>query len=161
MRSVHASFVVKWKPDFLITLLIKSCARSDKISRMPSPQTQEDTASRTRLLREVVELLMWELNAISNRKWEELPELKKKKEVLAERLRQYDWTPRPQELEPLDVVMLKSQISDLEYQSRRKVQSQMQMIRTQLESLQSQKQYWLDCLNIYFRQYQPEPPPTP
>jgi len=36
------------------------------------------------------------------------------------------------------------------------VQVQMQMIRTQLDSLQNQKQYWLDCLNIYFRQYQPE-----
>ena len=124
---------------------------------MPFTATQEETASRTRLLREVVELLMWELSAISSRKWEELPELKKKKEALAERLRQYDWTPGPQELEPLDIVMLKSQISDLEYQSRRKVQVQMQMIRTQLDSLQNQKQYWLDCLNIYFRQYQTEP----
>jgi hypothetical protein len=118
--------------------------------------SQEETASRTRLLREVVELLMWELSAISSRKWEELPGLKKKKEALAERLQQYDWTPGPQELEPLDIVMLKSQISDLEYQSRRKVQAQMQMIRTQLDSLQNQKQYWLDCLNIYFRQYQTE-----
>jgi hypothetical protein len=102
---------------------------------------------------------MWELSAISSRKWEELPELKKKKEALAERLKQYDWTPGPQELEPLDIVMLKSQISDLEYQSRRKVQSQMQLIRAQLDSLQNQKQYWFDCLNIYFRQYQPETTP--
>ena len=31
--------------------------------------------------------------------------------------------------------MLKSQISDLEYQSRRKVQSQMQMIRAQIDSI--------------------------
>jgi hypothetical protein len=123
---------------------------------MLSTQSQEETASRIRLLREVAELLMWELSAISNRKWEELPELKKKKEALAEQLKQYDWTPGPQDLEPLDLVMLKSQIADLEYQSRRKVQMQMQVIRTQLDSLQNQKQYWLDCLNIYFRQYQPE-----
>ncbi|MEI9998762.1 MAG: flagellar protein FliT [Verrucomicrobiota bacterium] len=109
------------------------------------------------LLREVVELLMWELSAISNRKWEELPELKKRKEAIAERLRQYDWTPGPQELEPLDVVMLKSQIADLEYQSRRKVQVQLQVIKSQIESLQGQKQYWLDCLNIYFRQYGNDP----
>jgi hypothetical protein len=127
---------------------------------MPLSLSQEETASRTQLLREVTELLMWELSAISHRKWEELPELKKKKEGLAERLKQYDWTPGPQELEPLDLVMLKSQISDLEYQSRRKVQMQMQMIRTQLDSLQNQKQYWLDCLNIYFRHYQPEITPT-
>jgi hypothetical protein len=123
---------------------------------MTFSSTQEETASRTRLLREVAELLMFELSAISNRKWEELPELKKKKEALAERLKQYDWTPGSQELEPLDLVMLKSQIADLEYQSRSKVQMQMQMIRTQLDSLQNQN--WLDCLNIYFRQYQPESP---
>jgi hypothetical protein len=123
---------------------------------MPTTLTQEESASRIRLLREVTELLMWELSAISSRKWEELPDLKKKKEALAERLKEYDWTPGPAELEPLDIVMLKSQISDLEYQSRRKVQSQMQMIRAQIDSIQNQKQYWLDCLNIYFRQYQPE-----
>jgi len=128
---------------------------------MPTTQTQEESASRIRLLREVTELLMWELSAITSRKWEELPDLKKKKEALAERLKEYDWTPGPAELEPLDIVMLKSQISDLEYQSRRKVQSQMQMIRAQIDSIQNQKQYWLDCLNIYFRQYQPENSPTP
>ena len=127
---------------------------------MSATLSQEETASRTLLLREVVELLMWELSAISDRKWEQLPELKKKKEALAERLKQYDWTPGPAELEPLDIVMLKSQISDLEYQSRRKVQAQMQMIRTQIDSLQSQKKYWLDCLNIYFRQYELETTPT-
>jgi hypothetical protein len=120
---------------------------------MLSVQTQDEMARKTLLLREVVELLMWELSALSNRKWEDLPALKKKKEVLAGRLREYDWTPGPQELEPLDVVMLKSQISDLEYQSRQKVQVQLKMIKGQLNALQDQKQYWLECLNIYFRQY--------
>jgi hypothetical protein len=120
---------------------------------MLSVQTQEDLSKRTLLLREVVELLMWELSAISNRKWEDLPGLKKKKEILAERLREYDWTSNPNDAEPLDLVMLKSQIADLEYQSRRKVQVQLQMITGQLESLQGQKQYWLECLNIYFRKY--------
>ena len=122
---------------------------------MHSVWLKDEVSQKTLLLREVVELLMWELSAISSRKWEELPDLKKKKEALAERLKQYDWTPGPAELEPLDIVMLKSQISDLEYQSRRKVQSQMQMIRAQIDSIQNQKAYWLDCLNIYFRQYQP------
>ena len=56
--------------------------------------------------------------------------------------------------------MLKSQVADLEYQSRRKVQVQLEMIRGQLDALQNQKQYWLDCLNIYFRQYDPETSPT-
>jgi len=96
---------------------------------------------------------MWELSAISNRKWEDLPELKKKKGILAGRLRQYDWKPGPQDQEPLDLIMLRSQILDLEYQSRQKIQVQLQMIKGQINSLQGQRQYWLECLNIYFRQY--------
>ncbi len=120
---------------------------------MTSVQCRDELSKKTFLLREVVELLMWELNAISNRKWEDLPELKKKKTVLAEQLRQYDWTPCSQDQEPIDVSMLKAQIADLEYQSRQKVKVQMQMIQGQLDALQGQKQYWLDCLNIYFRNY--------
>ena len=123
---------------------------------MSSIWSLEDDADRTRLLREVVELLMWELAAISNRKWEELPELKRRKEMLSERLKQYDWAPSVHQPEPLDLVMLKSQVAYLEYQSRRKLQGQLQIIRSQIDTLQGQKQYWLDCLNIYFRQYTPE-----
>ncbi len=96
---------------------------------------------------------MWELSAISSRKWEELPELKRKKGILADHLRQYDWTPGPRDHEPIDITMLKSQISDLEYQSRQKIQVQLQMIKGQLNALQGQKQYWLECLNIYFQKY--------
>jgi hypothetical protein len=120
---------------------------------MLSVQSQNEMGKKMSLLREVIELLMWELSAISNRKWEDLPDLKKKKGVLAERLREYDWTPGTQDQEPLDIVMLKSQISDLQYQSRQKIQVHLKTIRSQIDSLQSQKQYWLDCLNIYFRQF--------
>jgi len=116
-------------------------------------RSQDELSNKTSLLREVTELLMWELSAISNRKWEDLPELKKKKGILAGRLRQYDWKPGPQDQEPLDLIMLRSQILDLEYQSRQKIQVQLQMIKGQINSLQGQRQYWLECLNIYFRQY--------
>lgn len=126
---------------------------SDRLVRMLSVRLQDELSKRTHLLREVAELLMWELSAISNRKWEDLPELKKKKGILATRLQQYDWTPGPQDQEQVDLMMLKSQISDLEYQSRQKIQVQLQMIKGQIDSLQGQQQYWLECLNIYFRQY--------
>jgi hypothetical protein len=120
---------------------------------MLSIQPKDDLSKRIQLLREVVELLMWELSAISNRKWEDLPELKKRKSVLADRLRQYDWTTTSDDSEPLDLVMLKSQIADLEYQSGQKVKVQLQMIQGQINALQGQRQYWSECLNIYFRQY--------
>ena len=128
-------------------------AGSDNLGRMLSVRSQDELSKKTLLLREVVELLMWELSAISNRKWEDLPELKKKKGVLADHLRQYDWTPGTYDQEPIDVTMLKAQISDLEYQSRQKIQVQLKVIKGQLDTLQNQKQYWLDCLNIYFRKY--------
>jgi len=95
---------------------------------------------------------MWELSAISNRKWEDLPALKQKKELLAHRLREFDWTPGPQDLEPLDLIMLKSQIADLEYQSRQKVQVQLKVIKGQIDALQGQQQSWLECINFYSRQ---------
>jgi hypothetical protein len=119
---------------------------------MPPVRSQNELGKKTLLLREVVELLMWELSAISERKWEDLPELKKRKLLLADRLREYDWTPGTQEQEPIDIMMLKSQISDLEYQSRRKVQVQLQMIRGQIDALQGQQQSWLECINFYARQ---------
>ena len=119
---------------------------------MPSVRLQNELGKKTLLLREVVELLMWELSAISNRKWEDLPALKKKKELLAHRLREFDWTPGMLEQEPLDLMMLKSQISDLEYQSRQKVQVQLQTIKSQLNALQGQQQAWLECINFYSRQ---------
>ena len=120
---------------------------------MHSVRLKDEVSKKTLLLREVVELLMWELSAISNRKWEDLPELKKKKGILADLLRHYDWTPGPQDEESLELTMLRSQISDLEYQSRQKIQVQLQMIKGQINSLQGQKQYWLECLNSYFRRY--------
>jgi len=125
---------------------------SDKRLRMSSLRTQdEDLHARTTLLREVVELLMWEISAISGRKWEALPELKAKKSQLADRLRQFDWTPGPDDHESLDLVMLKSQIADLEFQSRRKIAVQLQIIRQQIDALREQRQSRLDCINVYFR----------
>ncbi len=125
---------------------------------MPATCSSDELSQKTHLLREVVELLMWELSAISQRRWEDLPALKAKKGILAARLRKYDWTPSPERTESFDLIMLRSQISDLEYQSRKKVQVHLQLIRGQIDALQSQKQYWLECLNLYFRQYaQPGP----
>jgi hypothetical protein len=110
----------------------------------------DDLRRRTLLLREVAELLMWELATISDRKWEDLPELKKRKGLMADRLREFDWTPGPEEHESLDLLMLKSQISDLEYQSRQRIATQLKIIRQQLDALRDQKQGWLACVNGYF-----------
>jgi hypothetical protein len=109
----------------------------------------EDLRKRTILLRQVAEHLMWELATISNRKWEDLPELKRKKGVIADRLREFDWTPGPMENESLELLMLKSQISDLEYQSKQKLAVQLKIVRQQLDVLRDQKQGWLDRVSGY------------
>lgn len=110
----------------------------------------DDLRKRTLLLREVTELLMWELATISDRRWEDLPELKKKKGMMADRLREFDWTPGPEGHESLDLMMLRSQISDLEYQSGQRIAIQLKIIRQQLDVLRDQKRSLLTCVNGYF-----------
>jgi hypothetical protein len=128
---------------------------------MPSqPSQTEDPHQRTLLLGETVELLRWELSVISNRQWEDLPELKKNKVVLASRLREIDWTSGPVDLAPADWFLLKSQISILEDQSRQKIEDHIQLIGNQILALQEQHQYWRECLNVSFRKlYESIPSP--
>jgi len=106
------------------------------------------------LLGQVVELLQWELSTLSNRNWEDLPELKRKKVVLACRLRQIAGTPGQTGQELADSVLLKSQISDLEAQSRQKIEGQLQLIDNQILALQELHQYCMECLNVTFRKFQ-------
>jgi hypothetical protein len=113
-------------------------------------KTDEGLQSKTLLLREVVELLMWELSTITDRRWERLAELKEKKLLMADRLKQVDWKPATPGQEPLELLMLKSQIADLEYQSQQKVTFQMRVVRQQIDSLRNQR-HWLDCVNSYMR----------
>jgi len=128
---------------------------------MPSPPSPtEELRQRSLLLNEAVALLVEELSAISNRKWEDLPELKKKKVVLASRLRKIDWTPGPMDQEPSDLMTLKSLISNLENHSRQKIHGQLDLIGNQILALQELHQYWLECLNVSFRKFY-EPVPSP
>jgi hypothetical protein len=114
---------------------------------------EEDLRMRTTLLRQVTELLMWELSTISDRKWEDLPELKRRKTEMAGRLREIDWTAgeHNDDAGSLELLMLRSQITDLEYQSKQKISMQLAMVRQQLDVLRDQKQGWLDCVSSYVK----------
>jgi hypothetical protein len=111
-------------------------------------------------LGQAIELLRWELSTLSNRNWQDLPELKKKKVVLASRLREIEATPGLTGRELAESLRLKSQISDLEAQSRQKIQGQIDLIGNQILALQELHQYCLECLNISFRKFH-EPVPSP
>jgi hypothetical protein len=122
---------------------------------MPLFSDQPDTHQNgPLLLGQVVELLQWELSTLSNRNWEDLPELKRKKVVLASRLGKIAGTPAQTGPELADSVRLKSQISDLEAQSRQKIEGQLQLIDNQILALQELHQYCLECLNVTFPKFQ-------
>lgn len=126
---------------------------------MPAePSEVEELRKRTRLLRKTAELYMEELAALSDRRWEELPEIKKKKVILAGRFREIDWKSSPTDREPFDLKALKSLISDLENHSRRKIQAQLDLMGNQIFALQDQHLYWQECLSVSFQKfYEPSP----
>lgn len=112
------------------------------------PLQIKDIDARTVLLGEAVELLRGELSILSNATWEDLPELKKKKTVLAARLREVNWAYSPR---PVDWLLLKTQIADLEDQLRQKIEARLKLIGNQILALQEQNLYWRECLSISFR----------
>ncbi|HEV3270977.1 MAG TPA: hypothetical protein VGZ93_02240 [Candidatus Methylacidiphilales bacterium] len=121
---------------------------------MPSlPSPTDDPNKRTRLLHDVVELLTAELATIAHRQWEDLPDLKKKKVVLACRFREFDWMPGATGREPVDELPLKSLIADLEDRSRQKIENQLEFIDNHILALQEQHQYLLESLNVSFRKF--------
>jgi hypothetical protein len=107
----------------------------------------------TFLLTEVIALLTRELAIVANRRWEDLPGLKREKVVLASRLKSFDWTPDPAVEEPAHGGLLKSRIADLENECRRKIQAQIELISNQVVALQELHQYWRECLGISFRDF--------
>jgi hypothetical protein len=119
---------------------------------MPSDSPQpEERQKGPFLLGQAIELLRWELSTLSNRNWQNLPELKKQKVALASRLRKFEWPPGPADQQPFDLRMLNSLITDLEGHSRQKIQGQLDLIGNQILALQELHQYWLECRNVTFR----------
>jgi len=104
----------------------------------------------TLLLTEVITLLTREQSIVANRRWEDLPGLKKEKVVLASRLKSIDWTPDPAREEPANLSLLQSRIASLEDECRRIVQAQMELMTQQIVALQDLHLYWRECLSISF-----------
>jgi hypothetical protein len=124
---------------------------------MPSqPPPNENPDQRLPLLLQAVELFTEELSVLAEHKWEDLPDLKKKKVVLAGRFRGIDWQPGP--AEPLDLMTFKTQMAELENQSRQKIQGQLDLLSNQIYAMQELHQFWRESLSISFRKfYDPVP----
>jgi len=126
---------------------------------MPSqPSLNEDLDERILLLHQAVALFAEELSTLSHRQWENLPDLKKKKVVLASRFRAVDWQSQPSE--PHDLHSFKTQITELESQSRQKIQGQLELLGHQILAMQDIHQYWRESLSLSFGKYcAPAPAP--
>lgn len=114
---------------------------------MSSPNKTTDP--RIHLLRQVLELLMWELSALRERHWEELPNLNTQKKTLITRMAEFDWAPAPSDRDNFDLVLLKSQIRDLEYQVGQTIRSSLDILRSQFDDLKRRQTSWRRALEPY------------
>lgn len=109
--------------------------------------TQDE--EKIKLLREVFEAVMWELDAARQGRWEALPELGEKRKELLNRMDQFDWTPMPQDRQNPEIYMLQKQIADLEYQLQKIIRFNMDIFKIQLKDLEERSQRWRNVLNPY------------
>jgi hypothetical protein len=113
----------------------------------PSPSAKIRARQRARLRREIVKILQREMAIVSHQRWEELPDLKRRKVMLASKLHGLS-------VGPGDAALPKGLlISQLEEQSSRQIRAQMDLIGRQIIALQELRQYWMECLNVSFGKY--------
>jgi hypothetical protein len=108
-----------------------------------------DTASKIKILRHMIEVVMWEWNAVKEGRWEELPTHCAKKQTLIEEMSRYDWTPLPPDRENTELLIIESQIIDLEYQVKKMLESRMTVLSTQISSLKQRHSTWKKVVSPY------------
>lgn len=124
---------------------------------MPPPAPLGDERSqKASLLAEAIDLLLREIGDVIEDRWEDIPDLKRQKTILASRFRQIDWTTGP---EPSDGSLLRARLAFLEEQSRNKIKNRLELIRNQMMALQELHLYWLECLTISFGKLHTAPMP--
>ena len=121
--------------------------------RFHSPTMEAlDTPAKIKILRNMIEAVMWEWNAIKENRWEELPTHTAKKMSLIEEMKAHDWTPLPPDRESPDLLILESQIIDLEYQVMKLLENKMKLVSGQLGNLKRRHANWKKAISPY-RQY--------
>jgi len=94
-----------------------------------------------------------ELSILAEQKADELPELKKKKVVLASRLGQAAQMPLLPHPDAFDLAALASLVEAVEAQSRQEIRSHLDLLGKRLLALQEEHQYWRECLNVSFAKF--------
>jgi predicted RNase H-like nuclease (RuvC/YqgF family) len=109
----------------------------------------EQHEAKLKLLREIVESLMWELDSIRHGRWENVPEWIQNKERLLGRLAEFDWSYGEDDAENMEIQMYQGQIRDLEYQLSKVVQSNLDILQAQLTDLSKRKVRWNQVMQSY------------
>lgn len=108
-----------------------------------------DTISKIRILRRMMETVMWEWSAVREGRWEDLPLHRERKQELLDEMAGYDWTPSFDDEESAELMVLQSQIVDLEYQLQKVIENRMNIITGQLDGLRNRSATWNKAVNPY------------
>jgi hypothetical protein len=103
---------------------------------------------RTTLLLTAVEVLLEELATLSRESWEKLPDLKKRKVVVAGHLRR---SRAAAEAAGAPFAPIESLIANLDNQSQNGIRARLDLIGRQIVALQELGQYWRECQQVSFR----------
>jgi hypothetical protein len=112
-----------------------------------SPAAAEDTRNplvkaKIQILREVAEALMYQISAVKEARWEVVSEIDSRKRQLLNRLSNFSWEPYNPERDDPEIYLLQAQIVDLEFQVRRGLETQLQVLETQMDDLMSRYRRW-------------------
>jgi hypothetical protein len=118
-------------------------------TRIPQSSRTLTKSARLQLLREVLEAAMWELRAIRECKWEDLPILSAKKQQLLTRMSEFDWTPLPEDRDNPELMITKAQIVDLEFQIKKQLEQHLSILKLQLSDLKRRQGFWKRALMPY------------
>jgi hypothetical protein len=110
---------------------------------------ENQTEMKIRLLREVLEASMWEISVLNDARWEDLPSLSVKKQQLLNKMSEFEWTPETNAGENFDLQILKGQIRDLEYQIGQRLETNLNIIRSQLEDIRKRQFSWRQAVRPY------------
>ncbi|MES2309376.1 MAG: hypothetical protein V4507_11010 [Verrucomicrobiota bacterium] len=107
--------------------------------------------AKIQLLRQLVEALMWEMDAIRSGQWDQIPKHTQNKQTLTEKMAEFDWTPSPMDRDELEYLSLKSQIIDLEYQVRKSLEVNLETVKLQMTDLRQRHNRWKAAIAPYLQ----------
>jgi hypothetical protein len=85
---------------------------------------------------------MYQISAVKESRWEVVSEIDGRKRQLLNRLSNFSWEPYNPERDDPEIYLLQAQIVDLEFQVRKGLEQQLQVLETQMDDLMSRYRRW-------------------